>query len=274
MLGGPGLLGIDPRIPRLARQDAFARNSRMRFSIAAVFRICLIYSSCALASCTGNATVKESDTVSVQIYHDSDFYLDLEKGASAVRDQRPGELALDVTSEMIQDCGSLLDGNSGFVAILAPFCVLSGAAIGATAGAIAKGTESEQKTADGNLQTAIDVANAEDASEAWRAMLQTSLEEAGRQRGMNVVAFPDGDTAYVVVEDLHWAQAPRRRWAISGEFQVATRSGDSFARQNFTVSGKSYEIEKWLANDGELLVDEMQLFFNLAASRAWAILIR
>lgn len=246
----------------------------MNCSMAAISLIFLVCLGLALAACTGNATVKESDTVSVQIYQDSDFYLDLEKGGPAVRDRRPGETALDVTSEMVQDCSSLLDGNAGFAAILAPFCVLTGAAIGATAGVIAKGAEGRETTADGSLQTAMDSANAEDTADTWRAMLQTSLEEVGRQRGKNVVPFPDGDTAYVVVEDLHWARASGGRWAISGEFQVATRSGDGFARQNFTVSGQPQEIEQWLANDGELLVDEMQRFFNLAASRAWAILSR
>lgn len=227
------------------------------------------------AACTVSPTVRVHDSVSVQIYSGSDFYPDLEKGSLPARDDAPGETTVDVTSKLIQDCGSLVSGeNAGLGAVLAPFCVLGGVAAGATAGAIAKGVDGEPKKANVSLQSAIEEANSTDTADTWRAMLQASLEEAGRQQGKTVVPFPDGESVYVVVQDLHWAREGSMRWAIAGKFRVATRYGDRFATKNFTISGKDYGIDDWLADDGRLVVDEMQRFFDQVAGRVWTIVTR
>lgn len=91
------------------------------------------------------------------------------------------------------------------VAILAPFCVLRGVAVGAIAG----GTGGDPENAEANLYSAIDAANADDTADTWRAMLQSSLELEGRQHGKTIVQFPEGESHYLFGKDLHWTKEGR-----------------------------------------------------------------
>lgn len=227
-----------------------------------------------LAACSGSPTIGGNDTVSVQIFSDSDFYLDLERSRYADPDLAPGKLAGEGAAQAMRDCASLWESDASLAAIMAPFCVLSGAAIGAAAGAVAQGVEGAPKEAGANLQSVIDTANAENTADIWRAMLQSRLETEARHRGKNVVAFPEGETVYVVVEDLYWKPSAGERLTISGKFVASTRSGDSFARRRFSVASRPYEIEEWLADGGEHFSDELRLFLEEVADRVWDIVSR
>jgi hypothetical protein len=223
-----------------------------------------------LTACASSPSVRDYDTVSVQIFSDSDFYLDLEKTGYVDPEMSPGKLAGEGMAQAMRDCAPLWE-NPIIGIIAAPLCALGGATAGAAVGVAAQGVAGTPEKADATLQTVIDSVNAPDA---WRSLFQSSLEAVARQRGKNVVAFPDGETVYVVVEDLYWRPSSGKRLAIRGKFMVAVRSGSDFARRSFTVSSRSYPIDQWLAGGGERVSDELESFLEQVGHQVWEIVDR